>query len=183
MCLRHCAPFYQQRTPKKTPLKFLRHPPFRGCQVCLSSPSRLMSGRPARSQSLCFTHEFLRQKAAFYILITPPLLICRHSTRTPVSYSRRFFVELCHYFYSGLSCAAFCRFVVRDLSLYLHSGYHKTTPRTDPLPKARILGGASPLRHARSFFSFSLLSIHFFGPYFVFLHFYPIFLQNLRHPP
>ena len=28
-----------------------------------------------------------------------------------------------------------------DLSLYLHSGYHKTTPRTYCLPKARLFVG------------------------------------------
>ena len=64
--------FISNARQKKTPLKFLRHPPFKGCQVCLSGPSRLMSGRPARSQSLCFTYEFVRQKSTFFILSTPP---------------------------------------------------------------------------------------------------------------
>ena len=30
------------------------------------------AGRPSRSQSLCFTYEFVRQKSTFFILSTPP---------------------------------------------------------------------------------------------------------------
>ena len=40
---------------------------------------------------------------------------------------------LSFYLYSGLN----------NLSLYLHSGYHETTPRNDLPPKSRVSGGAS----------------------------------------
>ena len=115
------------------------------CLVCLSSPSHLMSGRPAgrHAPGTMFVREFPLRKPTFLILSTPPLwfVITLLALRSLIHVVYRRFLSL--YFHSGLLVSIFRRSVVGDLSLYLHSGY-KTTPRTYPLPKVRILGGVPP---------------------------------------